>query len=132
MDIDCWRSSGRRDTAIRFRAIQPRVGRDVEVEVFHEHVASAPTFVERFESEAQAVAALEHPHVVPIYDYWREPGRAYLVWRHVRGPSLSTLVERGEVFDLGRALLVDRTGGVRARRSRTARTSPMATSATTT
>ena len=36
------------------------------------------SFVERFDSEAQAVAALEHPHVVPIYDYWREPGRAYL------------------------------------------------------
>ena len=78
----------------------------MEVEVLHEHVANARSFVERFDSEAQAVAALEHPHIVPIYDYWREPGRAYLVWRHVRGPSLRTLVERGEVFEPGRALLV--------------------------
>ena len=91
---------------VRFRAIQPRVGRDVEVELLHEHVANSRSFVERFDAEAQAVAALEHPHIVPIYDYWREPGRAYLVWRHVRGPSLRTLVERGEVFEPGRALPV--------------------------
>ena len=97
---------GETPSGIRFRATQPRVGRDVEVEVFHEHVASAPTFVERFEPEAQAVAALEHPHIVPMYDYWREPGRAYVVRRYLPGPSLLSLAERGEELDRSRVLLI--------------------------
>jgi serine/threonine protein kinase len=67
---------GEARTGVRFRAIQPGVGRDVEVEVIHEHLASAASFAERFEPEARAVAALEHPHIVPVYDSWREPGRA--------------------------------------------------------
>ena len=40
-----------------------------------------PEFIQRFEAEAQLVARLEHPHIVPLYDYWREPGGAYLVFR---------------------------------------------------
>ena len=31
------------------------------------------------------MARLEHPHIVPLYDYWREPGWAYLVMRYLRG-----------------------------------------------
>ena len=42
-------------------------------------------FVRRFEAEAQLVARLEHPHIVPLYDYWREPGGAYLVFRLLTG-----------------------------------------------
>ena len=72
----------------------------------HEHIASAPAFVERFELEAQAVAALEHPHIVPMYDYWREPGRAYVVRRYLPGPSLRSLAERGEELDRSRALSI--------------------------
>jgi WD40 repeat protein/DNA-binding SARP family transcriptional activator/class 3 adenylate cyclase len=89
-----------------FRAIQPRVERDVAVKVFHEAIASDPAFVRRFEQEAQAVAGLEHPHIVPIYDYWREPGRAYIVSRYLRGASLRALRERGQSLKQDRALRV--------------------------
>jgi WD40 repeat protein/DNA-binding SARP family transcriptional activator len=87
-----------------FRAIQPNVGRDVAVMVFHERVAVDPSFVTRFDTEARAAAALEHPNLVPIYDYWREPGRAYVVSRFLRGGSLRALDDRGERLDGDRAL----------------------------
>jgi WD40 repeat protein/DNA-binding SARP family transcriptional activator len=89
---------------IVFRAIQPRVERDVAIKIFHEGIATDPAFVRRFEQEAQAVAALEHPHIVPIYDYWREPGRAYIVSRYLRGASLRALEERGQQLERERAL----------------------------
>ncbi|MDQ4131563.1 MAG: winged helix-turn-helix domain-containing protein, partial [Actinomycetota bacterium] len=44
-----------------FRAIQPHVERDVAVKIFHEGTAADPEFVRRFDADAQAVAALEHP-----------------------------------------------------------------------
>jgi len=89
-----------------FRAIQPRVERDVAVKIFHEAIATDASFVRRFEQEAQAVAGLEHPHIVPIYDYWREPGRAYIVSRYLRGASVRALEERGQSLEPDRALSV--------------------------
>ncbi len=77
-----------------YRATQPNVGREVAIRVVHEHRANDPAFVRRFEPEAQAVAALEHPHIAPVYDYWREPGRAYVVTRFLRGGSLRELLDR--------------------------------------
>jgi WD40 repeat protein/DNA-binding SARP family transcriptional activator len=93
-------------TGVVFRAIQPHVERDVAVKVFHEAIAVDPEFVRRFQPDAQAVAALEHPHIVPIYDYWREPGRAYVVSRYLRGGSLRAIEERGEPLERVRALRV--------------------------
>ncbi len=89
-----------------FRAIQPHVERDVAVKIFHEAIAIDPAFVRRFDAEAQAVAALEHPHIAPIYDYWREPGRAYIVSRFLRGGSLRALQERGASLERDRAVRV--------------------------
>ena len=77
-----------------YRATQPNVGREVAVRVVHEHRANDPAFIRRFEAEAQAVATLEHPHVAPVYDYWREPGRAYVVTRFLRGGNLRELLDR--------------------------------------
>src|ERR671911_515910 len=89
-----------------FRALQPRVERDVAVKIVHEAIAADPEFVRRFERDAQAVAALEHPHIAPIYDYWREPGRAYIVSRYLRGGSLRAIEERGERLERERVLRV--------------------------
>ena len=86
-----------------YRATQPNVGREVAVRVVHEHRANDPAFVRRFEPDAQAVAALEHPHVAPVYDYWREPGRAYVVTRFLRGGSLRELLDRSDAIPHERA-----------------------------
>ncbi|HXJ66541.1 MAG TPA: BTAD domain-containing putative transcriptional regulator, partial [Actinomycetota bacterium] len=93
-------------TGVVFRAIQPHVERDVAVKIVHEAVAADPEFVRRFERDAQAVAAMEHPHIAPIHDYWREPGRAYIVARYLRGGSLRATLERGERLEPERALRV--------------------------
>ncbi len=93
-------------TGVVFRAIQPHVERDVAVKIVHEGIATDPEFVRRFERDAQAAAALEHPHIAPIHDYWREPGRAYVVSRYLRGGSLLAVEDRGERLERGRALRV--------------------------
>ena len=93
-------------TGVVFRAIQPHVERDVAVKIVHERIAADPEFVRGFEPTAQSVAALEHPHIAPIYDYWREPGRAYIVSRYLRGGSLRAIEERGEPLGRNRALRV--------------------------
>jgi WD40 repeat protein/DNA-binding SARP family transcriptional activator/class 3 adenylate cyclase len=86
-------------TGVVFRAIQPHVERDVAVKIFHEGIAADPDFVRRFEADAQAIAVLEHPHIAPIYDYWREPGRAFIVSRYLRGGSLRAMEERAEPLE---------------------------------
>ena len=85
---------GEDSCGVVYRAMQPNVGRDVAIRVVHEHRANDPAFVRLFEPTAQAVAALEHPHVAAVYDYWREPGRAYVVTRFLRGGNLQELAER--------------------------------------
>src|SRR5574341_1412936 len=64
-----------------YRAVQPLVEREVAVKIILPQYANHPEFIRRFEAEAQLVARLEHPHIVPLYDYWREPSVAFLVMR---------------------------------------------------
>jgi DNA-binding SARP family transcriptional activator/ABC-type glycerol-3-phosphate transport system substrate-binding protein len=78
------------------RAQQPQVRREVAIKSIHRDLANDPEFVRRFEREARLVARLEHPHVVPLYDFWREPDGAYLVMRYLRGGSLRRRLERPE------------------------------------
>ena len=81
--------------AMVWRGTQPGLGREVAVKQLHAPLANSAQFIRHFEAEAQMVALLEHPHIVPLYDFWREPGAAYLVMRYLRGGTLeSRLVER--------------------------------------
>ncbi|MGH2655195.1 MAG: BTAD domain-containing putative transcriptional regulator [Actinomycetota bacterium] len=89
------------------RAFQPQVGREVAVKVIHPRFANDPEFIRRFESEAQLVARLEHPHIVPLYDFWREPDGAYLVMRYLRGGSLRGALAHGSLQADGAARLLD-------------------------
>jgi serine/threonine protein kinase/DNA-binding XRE family transcriptional regulator len=78
-----------------YRATQTTVGREVAVKIILPKFADRPEFIRRFESEAQLVARLEHPHIVPLYDYWREPSAAFLVMRLLAGGSLETRLTEG-------------------------------------
>jgi serine/threonine protein kinase/DNA-binding SARP family transcriptional activator/WD40 repeat protein len=70
------------------RAVQPGVDRDVAIKIIRAELADRPDFIRRFEFEARTVARIEHPNVVPLYDFWREPGAAYLVMRLLPGGSV--------------------------------------------
>ena len=78
-----------------YRAFQPSVGREVAVKVVQPEVADDPQFIRSFEDEAQLIARLDHPNIVPVYDYWREPGAGYLVSRLMQGGSLANALARG-------------------------------------
>ena len=83
------------DLGVVYRAYQPSVGREVAIKAIRPELVNQPSFVHGFEAEAQQVAQLEHPHLVPLYDYWRDPEGAYLVMRWLRGRSLRQALERG-------------------------------------
>ncbi len=67
---------GRGSCGVVYRAAQPAIGRDVAVKVIPACYADDAAFIRRFEAEAQTIARLEHLQIVPLYDYWREPGSA--------------------------------------------------------
>ncbi|HEY44237.1 MAG TPA: protein kinase, partial [Anaerolineae bacterium] len=81
---------------IVYRAEQPSVDREVAIKVILPEYADHPEFVRRFEAEARMVAKLEHPHIVPLYDYWRDEQGAFLVMRWLQGGSLRDAIESGE------------------------------------
>ena len=97
-----------------YRAMQPSVGREVAVKVVRAELADDPRFVQRFEAEAQLVARLEHPHVVPLYDFWRRPGGAFLVFRLLRGGSLSERIADGPLPLAAVTRLVEEMSGALA------------------
>ncbi len=83
---------GQGGLGVVYRAAQDPIGRIVAIKVILPEFANDPSFIRRFESEAQVVARLEHPHIVPLYDFWRKAGRAYLVMRYLGGGSVRDLV----------------------------------------
>ena len=89
---------GERGSGIVYRAYQPALGREVALTIVRPELANDPGFIRRFEAEAQTVARLEHPNIVPVYDYWREHGQAYVVARLVGGRTLRDVIDSGEVL----------------------------------
>ena len=90
------------------RAYQPSVGREVAIKIVRPEFANDPQFIRRFEVEAQLVARLEHPHIVPLHDYWRNPDGAYLVMRWLGGGTLKDEIASSRLsIDEAHGLLAD-------------------------
>ncbi len=94
-----------------WRALDPELGREVGVKQIHPRLSDDPSFVRRFEQEAQTIARLEHPHVVPLYDYWRDGSGAYLVMRWMRGGSLEDVLVSSKPDPEHSARIVDQLAG---------------------
>ncbi len=86
---------GRGGMAVVFRAYDPRFERDVAIKVLPHEFLHDPQFRTRFEREAKTIALLEHPAIVPVYDFGEEQGSPYIVMRYMSGGSLSDRIRRG-------------------------------------
>lgn len=80
---------GRGGAAVVYRAYQAQLERWVAIKVLDVDVAGGQTFLNRFRSEARAVAALHHPNILHIHDYGEDQGIAYIVMEYVEGGSLT-------------------------------------------
>ena len=78
-----------------YRGRQTSVDREVAVKAIRPEFAHHPEFLRRFDGEARLVARLEHPHIVPIYEYWRDPDGAYIAMRLLRGGSTADALALG-------------------------------------
>lgn len=95
-----------------YAATQPGTERRVAIKAIRPDLADSSEFIRRFEAEARLVARLEHPHIVPLYDYWREPGGAYLVFRFLAGGTARDSVVTGGAWSVQRvSQLVEEVGG---------------------
>ena len=83
---------GQGGMATVYRAYQPSINRQVAIKILPSQYAQDPNFVKRFEQEARAIAALEHPHILPVYDFGTQEGLTYMVMRYIKSGTLSNLM----------------------------------------
>jgi eukaryotic-like serine/threonine-protein kinase len=80
-----------------YRATQINLRRTVAIKVLPEGVATDPERLRRFEQEARAASALNHPSIISIYDVGRLDGTSYIVMEFVEGRTLRSLLETGSL-----------------------------------
>jgi len=83
-------------TGIVYLATDSRTGRAVALKVLREDVSIDPVYRERFRREGSMLAALNHPHVMPIFDMGEIDGELYIAARLVSG-NLKALIQSGEL-----------------------------------
>jgi serine/threonine-protein kinase len=86
---------GRGGMATVHLAHDPRFKREVALKVLPREFLHDPTFHARFEREAQTIAAIEHPAIVPVYDFGEQEGQPFLVMRYMPGGSLADRLSQG-------------------------------------
>ena len=92
-----------------FRATDTKLGRDVALKVLPPEMASRPERLARFQREARAVAALNHPHIVTIYSVEEADGVHFLTMELVEGQALDRTIPEGglplgRIFEIATAL----------------------------
>src|SRR5437016_260382 len=76
-----------------FLAEDINLGRDVAVKVFWPRPGETKDFLRRFSREARVLAQIDHPNIVPVYDYGEQNGQAYLVMPYMSGGSLKDMLK---------------------------------------
>ncbi len=83
-----------------YKAYQPSVDRYVAIKVLPSQLAESKEFATRFHQEARIIAMLEHPHILPVFDYGESDGVAYFVMRYLDAGTLRDRMEAGRPLPL--------------------------------
>jgi hypothetical protein len=86
--------------AVVYRAVQQPLGREVALKALSSELFQDDGFVKRFETEAKTLAKLDHPNILPIYDFELNDGVAYLTMPLIRGGTLRDVLNRGPLDTL--------------------------------
>ncbi len=84
---------GRGGMGAVYKARQPRLDRLVALKILSPEKQGEPQFAERFEREARALARLNHPNIVTVYDFGEAQGHFYLLMEFVDGLTLRQLLQ---------------------------------------
>ena len=87
---------GKGGMAAVYLAYDPNFRRNVAVKLISVNLQENPIFRERFEREAHLIAQIEHPAIVPVYDFGEENDQLYLVMRHMAGGALAKKIKEGK------------------------------------
>src|SRR5947208_10326428 len=80
-----------------YRAKDPRLKREVAVKVLSAEVLGDAERLKRFQREAEAISALNHPNILSVYDTGSENGTPYIVSELIEGESLRKLLQKGPI-----------------------------------
>src|SRR5574337_758013 len=89
-----------------YRARDLQMDRAVAVKVLQEFYNTNPKFVRRFQVEAKAASALQHPNIVQVYDYGHADGNYYIVMELVEGTNLHRYLSSRGVLYVDRAIII--------------------------
>lgn len=87
---------GKGGMAAVYLAYDPNFRRNVAVKLISVNLQENPVFRERFEREARLIAQVEHPAIVPVYDFGEEGDQLYLVMRYMAGGTLTEKIKQGK------------------------------------
>jgi eukaryotic-like serine/threonine-protein kinase len=89
-------------------ALDLRLERQVAVKLLAEHLADEPSFVSRFQREAQAAARLVHPNIVQVFDSGRDErtGQYFIVMEYIQGASCAEILRDDGWVDVDEALAI--------------------------
>jgi serine/threonine kinase PknH len=87
-----------------YRAHDTVIGRDVAIKLLPDELGADPAYRERFRREANTVARLTEPHIIPIYDTGVIDGQLYLVMPIIEGTDIQNLLDRDGPMDPDRAV----------------------------
>ncbi|HET9905047.1 MAG TPA: protein kinase, partial [Anaerolineales bacterium] len=101
---------GQGGMATVFKAYHASLDRYVAIKALHPAFNQDVTFEARFQREARVVARLEHPHIVPVYDYAEFEKRPYLVMKFIEGDTLKAKLDQGSLSSDDVTRIVDAVG----------------------
>jgi serine/threonine-protein kinase len=105
---------GQGGMATVFKAYHPALDRYVALKALHPAFGEDVTFAARFQREARVVARLEHPYIVPVYDYAEHEKRPYLVMKFIEGDTLKARLNQGPLTSAEITKVVDSVGSALA------------------